>query len=885
MKVRAILLALTLVCCFTALVSAFAYYLHVSRTAEREARFNAEKVVEMVGGELDAFLVGQQRQLAIQAMMPDIQRYLSGESTTITPLLNEICRRNGASICYLLDAQGVFVASNNFPKKGVVLGRSYAYRPYFKQAISGVSAIYPAKGDRTKLRGLYFSHRVKGEDGKLLGVIVNKVNIEGLEQRFTKLPGQMVMMGPDGVVFASNSKEWVYNSLQPLDAIQQERIINSQQYGDEVPQAIPLLWSGDNSVEDQFNNQYRVSSLDIELMPGWKLVYLNNLHQASVGAAADTTMLFIMLLMSGGVIAMVGMLYRQGSQNIEQRQGAETRLKKSETRLRQLSQISTEGVLMHRDEQILDFNEVAEQLFGYSRAELLATPLSALWAPSQVDGGRQNPMRASAKHFESEARRRDGVCFPVEVNTQTTTIDGEHVSMTCLRDITTRKLQERRLHYQAQFDALTRLPNRKLMRDRLERALSRAQIKGSMVVLMFIDLDDFKKINDTLGHEVGDKLLVSVSKRLRDAVREEDILARYGGDEFILILEDQENLDDAEIVARKVLSVLAMEFRLQGRSFFISGSIGIAVSPNDGAEAEELLKRADTAMYRVKDEGRNSYCFYSPEMNDDITSRLEIEHQLRGALSRKELYLHYQPIYSLKTQRLVGVEVLLRWENGILGVMGPDKFIPVAEQTGLILAIGEWVMLQACIQARRWLEHAEPGFKLGVNVSPRQFKDGHLIPMLLRVLDESGFPAEQLVLEITEGLLIKNDDATGQTLKQIKALGIGLSMDDFGTGYSSLSYLKKFPFDTLKIDRTFVRDLGSDPGDQQLIVASIAMAKGLGLKVIAEGVEDSHQLEFLQGVGCDAVQGFYLGRPMDAERFTQSVLSVSTLTQLEGVAG
>ncbi|MEH6576928.1 MAG: EAL domain-containing protein [Amphritea sp.] len=880
MTVRTILLALTLVCCFTAVASAFSYYSYTSSSTEREARFNAEKIVEMVDAELEAYLKGQMRQLAVQAVMPDIQRFLAGGTRTITSLLNDVCQRNGASICYLLDTEGVFIASNDFPKKSAALGRNYAYRPYFKQAVSGVSAIYLAKGDRTKKRGIYFSHRVSGPDGQLLGVVVNKISVRGLEQRFDKLPGQMALMGPDGVVFAANTPEWVFNSLLPIDAVQRKLIINSKQYGEEVPKPLPFRWFGESSIEDEFNNQYWVYSQDVKLLPGWKLVYLNSVQQLSVGAFADTTLLTVMFLLSGGVVVMVSLLYRHGSDNINKRHQVEARLRKSEARLLQLSQIATEAVIMHRDNNIIDFNEVAEQLFGYSREELLLTPLSGLWTPARQEDAIQAMGTEKEQNFESEAIRRDGQSFPVEVNTKTSVIDGENVSMMCLRDITQRKQQEKRMHYQAQFDALTRLPNRKLMRDRLERAISRSQVKGTMVVLMFIDLDDFKKINDSLGHEVGDKLLIAVSKRLRDAVREDDILARYGGDEFILILEDQEDLYDAEIVARKILTVLAMEFRLQKRSFFISGSIGIAVSPSDGIVAEELLKRADMAMYRVKDEGRNSYCFYSPEMNTDITSRLEIEHQLRGALSRQELLLHYQPIYCLKSQRLLGVEVLLRWENEALGSIRPDQFIPVAEQIGLIVPIGEWVMSQACMQAKSWLKHADSGFKLGINVSPRQFKDDHLVPMLQRVLDDTGFPPEQLVLELTEGLLIKHDESTGQTLKQVKAMGIGLSMDDFGTGYSSLSYLKQFPFDTLKIDRSFVRDLGTDPGDQQLIVASIAMAKGLGLKVIAEGVEDSEQLSFLQSAGCDAVQGFYLGRPVDAEHFSEKVLPMLEIEQL-----
>ncbi|WP_432472734.1 bifunctional diguanylate cyclase/phosphodiesterase [Amphritea sp. HPY] len=881
MKVRTVLLILTLVCCVTAALGVTAYYSQINSSAERVARLNADKVVELLNHELEAYFQGQSAQVAVQAVMPDVQRYFSGSiaDAEMTRLLNAVCRSNGASLCYLLDKQGVFVASNDFSKKSITMGNSYAFRPYFKEAISGGSAIYLTKGNTTKKRGIYFSHIVRNKAGQFSGMVVNKFAVEDFEARFKKLPGQMVLMDTDGVVFASNIKEWIFNSLLPLDAMQQDAIANSLQFGEEAPGLIPFRWLSSESAEDQFGNRYWVTSEPVNRLPGWRLTYLNSSESMTSQALHSNSLLGTVILLGLLVLGTVIFLYRQGSYNIAKRHGVEAKLRQSEARLLQLSQVSTEAIVMHRDETILDFNEIAERLFGYTREELLQLSMADIYAPDKLKKTRQQ-LADGSTCIESEAVRRDGVSFPVEVNVKHTQIDGQDQWMSAIRDITLRKQQEKRMHYQAQFDALTNLPNRKLMRERLERAITRARLKGTLVVLMFIDLDDFKKINDTLGHEVGDQLLVSVSGRLQDAVREGDTLARYGGDEFILMLEDQEGLYDAEIVARKMLAVLGMEFRLLGRSFFISGSIGISVAPGDGIAPDELLKKADTAMYRVKDEGRNNFCFYTPDMNTEITNRLEIEHQLRGALSRNELHLHYQPIYCLKRNVLMGAEVLVRWDNEALGTITPDQFIPVAEQTGLIIPIGEWILRQACMQAKQWMTLLNPGFRLGVNVSPRQFKDGHIVHMLLRVLEETGFPASQLIVEITEGVLIRNDESTAQTLAQIKAMGIGLSMDDFGTGYSSLSYLKQFPFDTIKIDRSFVSDLVDDPGDRQLIKASVAMAKGLGLKVVAEGVEAGEQLGFLQQAGCDAVQGYYLGRPVSAMEFTEKTLSRSELTEL-----
>ncbi len=875
MKLKSIQFSLAFLCLFTMISSLAGYVWLLDVDAVYQSRQRADSYVEQVNAELDAYLRAQSRQVNLQASLAEVKAFYTQPGSDPTPVLNRICGINSASLCYLMDLDGYMVAVNDNPLKQQILGNNFAYRPYFSQAISGISSVYLALGYRTKKRGLYFSNQVRGDHGQLLGVIVNKIDISGLEKRFADVPGKMILLSPDSIVMASNIREWVFKSMNPLDNWQQQLLVDGRQFGERVTETLPFIWTtGSPTVTDEFGNTYRVSSAEIELLPGWRWLYLEDENYLPSSHFSDVSLFSLLALMTLIMIMIVWMLLSKGRLYIDEMSRSIRNLRTSEARLRQLTQTGSEAVLMLRADQIIDFNDVAESMLGYTRHELLNINMPDLWSSTQVE----QVMKAMAngeQHIEAEAIRRDGMSFPVELNSKQILLDDGPATIINLQDITVRRQREKLVRYQAQFDALTNLPNRTLMTQRLERAIGRSVLNNGFVVLMFIDLDDFKKINDSLGHKVGDELLISVSQRLQDVIHEDDTLARYGGDEFILILENQQDLADAEAVARKILVALAMEFQLQGRSYFISGSIGLVVAPQDGTQPEELLKKADTAMYHVKAEGRNNFAFYTPEMNNEITDRLEVEDQLRGALERAEVYLNFQPIYSFKEQQLLGAEVLVRWENDQLGMVPPDVFIPVAEQTGLIVPLGEWILTHACRQAKEWSEQLNGDFTLGVNVSPRQFKDGHIVQALHQALEVSGFPAHQLVLEITEGLLVKHDANTETILQQIKEMGISLSMDDFGTGYSSLSYLKQFPFDVVKIDRSFVRDLASDPSDQKLILASIAMAKGLGLKVVAEGVEDEYQYDFLHTAGCDAVQGYLLGRPMSADAFVEQVMQAS----------
>lgn len=431
-------------------------------------------------------------------------------------------------------------------------------------------------------------------------------------------------------------------------------------------------------------------------------------------------------------------------------------------------------------------------------------------------------------------------------------------------EIAERKAYEAQLEQQANYDGLTRLPNRALLQDRLRHAIAHACRNKCRVATLFIDLDRFKTVNDTLGHAAGDALLQDVAERLKICVRQDDTVARLGGDEFVIVLENLSQEDAVTSVAHKVLEAMESPFKMNSHEFFISASIGISLFPRDGTDVPVLLRNADTALYRAKTQGRNRIQFYTASMNTRAVERLTLEQDLRRALRRGELQLYYQPQVSLESNRVTGVEALLRWHHPRRGMVPPAKFIPLAEETGLIVPIGEWVLKRACAQARAWQDAGLPVTRIAVNLSARQLMQKGLADTVARILTETSLAASCLELEITEGLLVQ-DGGTLATLRALKAKGLGLAIDDFGTGYSSLNYLKRFPIDRLKLARTFVRNITTDPDDAAIALAVIAMAHSLKLKVIAEGVETKAQLTFLRSKRCDEIQGYYFSHPRQPE--------------------
>jgi diguanylate cyclase (GGDEF)-like protein len=431
-----------------------------------------------------------------------------------------------------------------------------------------------------------------------------------------------------------------------------------------------------------------------------------------------------------------------------------------------------------------------------------------------------------------------------------------------MRILQQRKRMEDRVTHMAFHDELTSLPNRLMMSQRLDQALSRHRRAGTQLAILFMGLDRFKVINDSLGHEIGDVLLRQVADRLRSQSREGDTIARMGGDEFVVLIENHETLADISTRAQRLVEQLSAPYVLGKKDCHVTVSIGISVFPADGCESQGLLKAADVAMYRAKDTGRNNHLFYSPSMNVHTVERLELESDLRHALERNEFLLHYQPKVEIATGLITGIEALLRWKHPRRGLVSPMDFIPLAEETGLIVPIGEWVLAAACARTKAWQNQGLPKLDVAVNLSARQFADPMLLPKLTRIIRASGLNPSSLELEITESLVMSHGESAVAVLQKLKSIGVQIAIDDFGTGYSSLAYLKRFPIDTIKVDRSFIRDIPADPGDRKITRAIIAMAHSLRLKVVAEGVETAAQLKFLRNQRCDAVQGYFLHRPL-----------------------
>jgi len=572
---------------------------------------------------------------------------------------------------------------------------------------------------------------------------------------------------------------------------------------------------------------------------------------------------------AGNVIGSIGV-----HNDVTERRMAEEALRESEARYRLMAENSTDMISRTSNRGILLYaSDASRRLLGYEPSELVGRSFFDFVFDADRDEVRHLSSlihESGPTTFAYRVEKKDGslVWFETTSRSVRDVFTGrvrEIVGVS--RDVTERKRVEEQIEYQAYHDALTGLPNRRLFRDRLTVALAHARRMKHPLAVMFLDLDRFKVVNDTLGHSTGDELLKAVGARLQVSLREEDSIARMGGDEFTILLADLKSTDTAAKIAQKVLDTVALPLQIDGTELFVTTSIGIALFPSDGDTAETLLANADHAMYRAKDAGRNSYQMFTPAMNNRALERLALENDLRHALDRGELVLHYQPQINIASGRVTGVEALLRWNRPGFGLVGPKDFIPIAEETQLIVPIGEWVLREACRQAREWRGDRAGGFRMAVNLSPRQFQHSDLPHVIAAALELSGIAPHDLELEITESLAMQNTTRTISTLQRLREMGVQIAIDDFGTGHSSLNYLRSFPIDSVKIDQEFVQEIEASAADRAIVSAVIGMARGLGLRVTAEGVETEEQLAFLREQGCEDVQGFLFGEPVPAEAF------------------
>ncbi len=991
-------LTLTLLPLFLVAVGGVFIYLNISAQAEKEALTHTQNIAKLLSSQTSAFIRSKTHSVQLMAGEAEVLKYIQNNNasqTTPNPVLKRYCDTLAASICYLMNKEGVAVADNREAHNSIV-GNNYGFRPYFKNAIGGFSSIHLALGVTTKKRGIYFSSPVFIE-GKLLGVAVIKFPPNQIEENFKGLSGQASLVDGNGIIFASSTPDWLYKSLFPLSVSQRQRITDSRQFGETTPEDIGLQTQTSGHVSNKLGEEFLIEQAGIDGLPGWNITYLlAPKHFSTPEQSRDQTLASIALLaLFLFVLVVVGKLFRSLKSAMHQNREYQVQLEESTDRLQRFEEVANEALVIHNGSNILDVNKRSEELFEYSREELLTmqpgdlfSSVSLDYALNMIASGSEKPYQSAITTKQGDERpveitgrpilwkeqqlrmasfrdisrrlavqkrlsasedrfrqlsdlvaegilihaqgiivdanesfcniigerkedlidkplghlfpndivsqflnedinpaekeltlpRRDETYFPAEVSSASMQFDDGLYSVISIRDISRQKEQEEHILYQAQYDLLTHVPNRFLARDRAEHAMKSATQHQHKMALMFIDLDGFKKVNDSLGHDVGDRLLQQAARRFQNCIKESDTLARHGGDEFLILLESIDQSVEVEQTIEKVLQQFSLPFSIDSKELIVTCSIGVAVYPDDAKDYQSLLRAADIGMYKAKKDGKNTFHFYTQEMNDIATRQLLLDNNLRYAMDRNEFSLAFQPLVSGNEARIVGAEALLRWNSDTLGSVSPAEFIPLTEQTGLIIVIGRWVLEQACVQAKRWIDAGAENFSLSVNVSPRQFKGNNFVTDLQHALCSSGLPPKHLNIEVTEGLLIQASPELNKTLQEITEMGVKISMDDFGTGYSSLSYLKTFPFNNLKIDRAFIRELPSNPDSNILVSATIAMAHKLGLSVTAEGIETEEQFQYLRNTDCDLLQGFYFGKPIPAAEFTKKLEGSVTAT-------
>ncbi|MGC9258533.1 MAG: putative bifunctional diguanylate cyclase/phosphodiesterase [Phycisphaerae bacterium] len=571
------------------------------------------------------------------------------------------------------------------------------------------------------------------------------------------------------------------------------------------------------------------------------------------------------------------------------RTAAEQALRDSEQRYHIVMEGAGDAIILtDGDGRIVEANRRAMEQLGYTREELMQLPATALFPKNQrVDAmARYVKILVTGRTVDSSFSvvRKDQHTVPIEAVESRVDLQGRHFVLSIFHDVSERQEAEEHIRYLAFHDALTGLPNRTLLIDRIEQAVREAQRRASLVGILFLDLDNFKMVNDTLGHDCGDELLQAAAIRIRNTLRTEDTLARLGGDEFIVLIPDPKLPEDVAVVSRKIIESMNVPFVISGEKFHITCSIGMSIFPRDGLDSGALLRTADEALYNVKKDGRNRATFHTPEMHEAALDSIRMENDLREAIRLEQFVLHYQPVVNLQTGQIMGAEALIRWQHPERGLISPLRFIPLAEEKGLILALGEWVLRTACMQNRRWQLAGLPVVPIAVNLSALQCREPALEQTIRTVLADSGLAPSLLELEITEGTLMQQTETLRNRMLEIKKLGIRFSLDDFGTGYSSLSYLTQFPIDTLKIDRSFVRDMMDDPKDLAVVDTIVDLADNLQLRTVAEGVEKMEQVTLLKLLGCHSMQGYHFSPPVPAEQFAAFLATDQRLENIKPAA-
>ncbi|MBV7534192.1 EAL domain-containing protein [Duganella sp. sic0402] len=751
----------------------------------------------------------------------------------------------------IVDRNGVTVASN--PRTLPISVADQEYFTFHRERDSGATFVSPALRDAANTEWhLHFTRRLEDADGQFAGVVVVETDPAYFTSSYARSRlgerGMLALVGADGVVRALRSGDKV-SFGQRLDT-----------YDGEVENRLGGKYSGMRELHGVALNVL-VGLDEQEVMAGFENRRREKMWEGAV--------------LSAVLILVTGALWRWSWQGAR----ARARMRRAQETYAAASAASLDAFFVMRemrdvtgaivDFKIVDANLRAVQMTGSSKQQLCDTTLCTL-IPQARDNGMLTHliqvMKLGGMH-EQEWQNTVPQLRARWLHQQAVAVQGGVVAI--VRDISERKLAEERMLHLAHHDTLTGLPNRSLIADRLDLIIAQARRGGGSVLVAFIDLDGFKLVNDGLGHNAGDELLKVVAERMSGCLRASDTVGRFGGDEFVLLLNEPGSVVDAAPVLERVREAVLHSISVAGQEVQVSCSIGVAVYPNDGNDAGTLLMNADAAMYRAKELGKNNIQFYTREMNASIEEKLLLLEGLRSALEEGQFRLVYQPKLDLHSGRVFGVEALVRWEHPQHGVIGPDRFIPLAEESGMIVALGDWVLRTACAQNRAWQDAGLSPLRISVNVSPRQFEDPQMVERVRRALSASGLAPQWLELEVTEGVIMRDLQQAVSKMAEVKQMGVSLSIDDFGTGYSSLSALKSFPISTLKIDKSFVRDLGRNSGDEAIASSIIGLAHRLKLRVIAEGVETEQQRAFLRENGCDEMQGYLFSRPLSPEKLAQ----------------